>query len=76
MHPGLQGFLALLFLGELFIFAKEGPVNSAMLWSVEDELKVREHSAAVERCGPHIANSPVMVRSSNASRTSSSRTRW
>ena len=34
-----QLFLLLLGLGELIIFAKEGPVNSAMLWSVGDELK-------------------------------------
>ena len=27
---------------------------------------VREHSSAEERCGPHVAISPVMLRSSNA----------
>jgi len=27
--------------------------------------QVREHSSAVERCGPHVAISPAMVRSSN-----------
>jgi len=31
--------------------------------------KVREHSSAVEFCGPHIAISPVMLRSSNANRS-------
>ena len=29
-------------------------------------LQVREHSSAVERCGPHVAISPAMLRSSNA----------
>jgi len=28
--------------------------------------QVREHSSAVERCGPHVAISPAMLRSSNA----------
>ena len=28
-------------------------------------LKVREHSSAVERCGPHVAISPAVLRSSN-----------
>ena len=31
-------------------------------------LQVREHSADVERCGPHVAISPTMLRSSNAVR--------
>ena len=30
--------------------------------------KVREHSSAVERYGPHVAISPAMLRSSNAQR--------
>ena len=29
-------------------------------------MKVRQRSSAVERCGPHVAISPVMLRSSNA----------
>ena len=29
--------------------------------------KVREHSSAEERCGPHVAISPVMLQSSNES---------
>ena len=28
--------------------------------------QVREHSSAVELCGPHVAISPAMLRSSNA----------
>ena len=28
-------------------------------------LQVREHSSAVERCGPHVAIFPAMIRSSN-----------
>jgi len=32
--------------------------------------KVREHSSAVERCGPHVAISPAMLRSSNAPKLS------
>ena len=30
------------------------------------EQQAREHSSAVERCGPHVVISPVMLRSSNA----------
>jgi predicted MFS family arabinose efflux permease len=32
-------FFAFLFVAELAIFAKEGPINSAMLWSVGEDLK-------------------------------------
>ena len=32
-------FFSFLFLAELIIFAKEGPINSAMLWSVGEDLK-------------------------------------
>jgi len=31
----------------------------------EDITQVREHSSAVERCGPHVASSPIMLRSSD-----------
>ena len=43
--------------------------------------KVREHSSAVERCGPHVAISAVMLRSSDrrrrrATRSARSWRRW
>jgi len=31
-----------------------------------DLMKVREHSSAEKRCGPHVVISPVMLRSSNS----------
>jgi len=34
--------------------------------SVKCALKVREHSSAVERCGPHVTISPAVLRSSNS----------
>lgn len=34
-----EAFFGFLFLAELAIFAKEGPINSAMLWSVGEDLK-------------------------------------
>lgn len=45
-------FLLLLGLGELIIFAKEGPVNSAMLWSVGEDLK--PHAMAFSMLVAHL----------------------
>jgi MFS family permease len=55
-------FFFLLGCGELIIFAKEGPINSAILWSVGEELK--PHAMAFSMLAAHLFGdipSPVIL---------------
>ena len=45
-------FFALLFVAEMLLFAKEGPVNSAILWSVGEDLK--PHAMAMSMLTAHL----------------------
>ncbi len=45
-------FFGLLFMAEMLLFAKEGPVNSAILWSVGEDLK--PHAMAMSMLTAHL----------------------